>query len=188
MPEGVDEGILRGLYQFRPGPENGGPRVNLIGSGAILRGVIEAQRVLGETYGVSAAVWSATSYKALRYDAMECERWNMLHPLEEPRVPYVTRVLGETGAPTVAASDYMRLVADQVAPYVPGSFVALGTDGFGRSESRANLRRHFEVDTPAVVVAALHQLARAGAVKREVVARAIKDLSVDAEQAFALHV
>jgi pyruvate dehydrogenase E1 component len=186
MPAGVEDGILRGLYRFRAGgaPAAGGSgelRVQLLGSGVILREALRAQELLAERFGVAADVWSATSYQQLRNEALSVERWNRLHPLDTPRVPYVTRVLEGAAGPVIAASDFMKAVPDMVARWVPGSFTPLGTDGFGRSDTRAALRRFFEVDAEHIAVAALAALAREGKVKPETVAGAIKDLGLDPE-------
>ncbi len=179
MPEGVEEGIRRGIYRFSSSAVDG-PRVNLFGSGSILRQAMRAQELLGER-GIAADVWSVTSYSELRRDGIEAERWNILHPGEEPRVPYVAAALGADPAPIVAASDYMRIVADQVSSYIPADMICLGTDGFGRSDTREALRRFFEVDAEAITVAALYQLERQGSIGPEQRAAAIKDLEIDPE-------
>ncbi len=185
--EGVAEGVLRGLYKLRPGPEVRGQKsevskVHLFGSGTILREALRAQGILAERFGIAADVWSATSYKELRRDALTCERWNMLHPTEEPRRSYVERVLaGESGV-FVAASDNMKSLPEMIHRWVPGGIYALGTDGFGRSETRAALRRHFEVDAECITLAALTQLARRGEMPRERVAEAIRTLGIDPEK------
>ena len=184
MPKGVEEGILRGLYKFQAGPARKGQRAHLFGSGPILRSALEAQRILAERYDVSADVWSATSYKLLRTDALRVERWNMLHPTEKPRRSYLESVLeGESGA-FVAVSDYMKIVPDQIAPWVPGGLTTLGTDGFGRSDTREKLRRFFEVDAESTVIATLYALSKQGKIEKEVVGRAIKELGVDPEKSF----
>ncbi len=183
MPEGSTEGILRGLYKLRPasGPVKG-TKVHLFGSGPILMHALRAQELLAEKFGISADVWSATSYKELRRDALEAERWNLLHPLEKPRQSYVERVLaGEKGI-FLAVSDFMRSVPEMISRFVPGGLYPLGTDGFGRSETRSALRRHFEVDAECVTVAALAQLARRGDVKPQAVAEAIKTFGIDPEK------
>ena len=182
MPAGVADGIRRGLYKLAPAPDaEGKPRVHLFGSGPILRSALAAQRLLAER-GVAADVWSVTSYSELRRDALACERWNMLHPGEAERVPYLTRALADEPWPVIAASDYMKAVADQVARFVPAGLTPLGTDGFGRSDTRDALRRFFEVDAAAITVAALHTLARRGAVDAAIVRRTIEELGVDPEQ------
>jgi pyruvate dehydrogenase E1 component len=157
-------------------------KVHLFGSGAILRESMRAQEILAERYGIAADVWSATSYKELRRDALECERWNLLHPTAEPKRSYIERLLeGEEGV-YVAASDYMKSVPEMVSRWVPGGLYPLGTDGFGRSESREALRRHFEVDAECITVAALSQLARRGELKPAQVQKAIKELDIDPEK------
>ena len=183
IPEGAQEGILKGLYKFKVGEQRQGwPRVHLFGSGAILREALRAQTILAGQFGVSADVWSATSYKELRRDALAVERWNMLHPTKRPRKPYVTKLLEKEEGPVVAASDYMKALPDMIAPWTPGGLQALGTDGFGRSDSRAALRRHFEVDAESIAVAALYALLRQGKVKKERVEEAIRALGVDPEK------
>jgi pyruvate dehydrogenase E1 component len=186
-PDGVEEGVLAGLYRFRRSPLEGEhPRAQLLGSGSLLREALRAQELLAEQFGVAADVWSATSYKQLRYEALECERFNLLHPDEEPRVPYVTRNLGAEPGPVIAVSDYMRSVPDQIARWVPQGLFPLGTDGYGRSDTRAALRRFFEVDAELVALAALHQLAQHGTIPREVPAEAIRRLGIDPGKPFAL--
>jgi pyruvate dehydrogenase E1 component len=183
MPAGAEEGIRRGVYKLAPAADPAGkPRVHLFGSGAILREALTAQTLLAER-GVAADVWSATSYTELRRDALACERWNLLHPGEPERVPYITRVLADEPWPVIAATDYMKMVADQIARFVPAGLHPLGTDGFGRSDTRDALRRFFEVDAAAITVAALHQLARRGDLPMDAVRSAIADLRVDPEQA-----
>ena len=157
MPEGVEDGILRGIYLFRKGDQTMRRRVTLLGSGPILLQVLRAQEMLQEKYDVAADVYSVTSYQQLRNDALETERWNRLHPTERPRVPYVAQILGGK-TPIIAASDYMKSVSDQVSRWVGQPFIPLGTDGFGRSDTRASLRRHFEVDAENVTVASLQGL------------------------------
>jgi pyruvate dehydrogenase E1 component len=182
MPPRCDEGIRRGLYKLSAAeaPE-GWPRVHLFGSGAIVREALRAQQLLAERR-VAADVWSVTSYTELRRDALAAERWNLLHPGEPQRVPYVTRVLTGEPWPIVAASDYMKIVADQIARFVPAGLHALGTDGFGRSDTRQALRRFFEVDAETICVAALSRLAGRGAVDVEDVRRAIHDLDLDPDK------
>jgi pyruvate dehydrogenase E1 component len=197
MPEGSAEGILSGMYKFRPSSisspragegkvrgENGGvkSKVHLLGSGAILNETLRAQQLLAEKFEVAADVWSVTSYKKLRRDALECERWNRLHPAAEGKRSYLEKVLANEKGVFIAASDYMKLVPEMIARWVPGGLTPLGTDGFGRSETRQALRRHFEVDAECIAVAALDQLARRGEIKPERVAKAIKELGVDPEK------
>jgi pyruvate dehydrogenase E1 component len=179
MPSGAEEGILRGMYRLAPatGPA-AWPRVHLFGSGAIVREAERARALLAERQ-VAADVWSVTSYGELRREALDVERWNRLHPTEPPRMPYVSRMLAPEPWPIIAASDYMKTVADQIARFVPSTFHPLGTDGFGRSDDRKPLRRFFEVDAESIAVAALSELARAGRVDKNAVARAIRDLGID---------
>jgi pyruvate dehydrogenase E1 component len=182
MPPGVEEGILRGLYKLQPAPDpDVGPRVHLFGSGAILHEVLRAQGLLAER-GVAADVWSVTSYTELRRDALAVARHNMLHPLDEPRVPYIRQVLADEPWPIVAASDYMKIVADQITPFVPAGLHALGTDGFGRSETRESLRRFFEVDAESVCVAALFELAQRRQIDPKQVEQAIDSLGLNADK------
>jgi pyruvate dehydrogenase E1 component len=190
-PEGADEGILKGLYKLRPaagepdrrGREPAGrPRVQLLGSGSLLNEAVRAQGMLAERWGIAADVWSATSYKELRREALEVERWNLLHPGEPARKPYVVELFEGEPGPIVAVSDYMKSVPEQVARWLPGRFYSLGTDGFGRSDTRQALRRFFEVDAESIALAALGRLANCGAVEREVVARAVGELGIDAEK------
>ncbi len=179
MPDGVEDGILRGMYKVRAaGDPSIGPRVHLFGSGAILREALWAQELLAAR-GVAADVWSVTSYLELRRDALAAERQNLLHPDSPPEVPYVTRVLADEPWPVVAASDYMKMVPDQIARFVPAGLHPLGTDGFGRSETREALRRFFEVDAATICVAALHVLAERGEIPRERVVGAIAELGID---------
>jgi pyruvate dehydrogenase E1 component len=183
MPEGCEEGVLRGLYKLRPGTgREGWPKAHLLGSGSLLKDALRAQEILAGEFRVSCDVWSATSYKTVRYEAMECERWNMLHPEEEPRIPYVARLFEEEEGPVVAVSDYMKSVPDQIAPWVPGGMLTLGTDGYGRSDTREALRRHFEIDAESQVVAVLYQLARRGEVSNEDVAEALQKFGIDPEK------
>jgi pyruvate dehydrogenase E1 component len=183
MPDGAKDGILRGLYRYKPAPDgNLTNRVRILASGTAMLAALEAQQLLAENHDTAAEIWSATSYKLLRENALSVERWNRLHPTEVPRAPYISHVLGANGGgPTVAVTDYMKAVPDQVARWVPGSFIPLGTDGYGFSDTRAALRRHFETDAPHIVVAALSGLAQLGDVKGETVAEAIRRYDIDAE-------
>jgi pyruvate dehydrogenase E1 component len=181
MPgEEVREGIVRGLYPVKTVRPDGAKReVQLLGSGVILNEALRAQGILAEKYGVASTVYSATSYQMLRRDAIECERYNRLHPEAPAKVSYVAKVLGKTAGPVVATSDYMRALAEQIAPELDGRLYALGTDGFGRSETRQALRRFFEVDAEHTALAALAALADRGELDRAVVARAVKELGLD---------
>ncbi len=186
MAHGVVEGIIRGMYRYKTlEAENAKPdrRVQLLGSGAILNQVLAAQQMLAEKYGISSDVWSVTSYTELRREAQECTRWNMLHPDQAPRKSYVETITADAKGPFIAASDYVRALPEQISPYVPGGLFALGTDGFGRSETRETLRRFFEVDAQCVVIAALHQLQQRGVVEASLVAQAVKDLGVNPDVA-----
>jgi pyruvate dehydrogenase E1 component len=182
MPAGVEDGILKGLYKFKPGAEDKKIKAHIFGSGTILLSALKAQTILAEKYGVSADVWSATSYKLLRTDALRCQRWNMLHPTETPKKNYVETLLAKEQSAFVAVSDNVRTVPDQIAPWVPGGLFTLGTDGFGRSDTRARLRRFFEVDVESTVIGTLYALAEKNLIGREVVAQAIKDLGVNPEK------
>jgi pyruvate dehydrogenase E1 component len=184
MSAGVEEGILKGLYKFKRGPEGKKHKAQIFGSGTILREALRAQEILSERYDVSADVWSATSYKLLKTDLQRCSRWNMLHPTEPSRKAYLQQVLdGEQGV-FVAVSDNIKMVPDQIAPWVPGGLSTLGTDGFGRSDTRHALRRFFEVDAECTVIATLYALAQRGLIDRQAVALAIKDLGVDPEKLY----
>jgi pyruvate dehydrogenase E1 component len=203
MPEmpsqpGIREGILKGLYRYKASEkQNAKLRAQLLGSGTIMFEVLKAQAILGKNYGVAADVWSVTSYKELYREANDCARWNMLHPTQTAKVPYVTETLqGASGpGPFVAVSDYMKVLPESIAQWVPGKLVALGTDGFGRSENRASLRDFFEVDAKHIVLATLHALAseKSGekpggkkdggeAVSAKLLEKAIRDLGIDPEK------
>ena len=174
--DGVDDGIVRGLYRFAPAPDGPSRRATVLFSGAAYSAAAEAQSLLAEHHDVGVELWSVTSYKALREDALAVERWNRLHPTEPARTAFVTETLGEAEGPFVAVTDFMKIVPEQVARWVPGAFTALGTDGYGRSDTRAALRRHFEVDAAHLVVAVLASLGKA-----EEVAEAITTYGVDPE-------
>nr|BFF00697.1 hypothetical protein GCM10020241_23720 [Streptoalloteichus tenebrarius] len=176
------EGLLRGLYRFRPA-EGSGPRAQLLASGVAMPWALKAQQMLAEEWGVHADVWSATSWGELRREAVECDRHNLLHPQAEQRVPYVTRVLAESHGPVVAVSDWMRAVPDLIRPYVPTDMVTLGTDGFGFSDTRPAARRHFLVDAESITVATLAALARRGEVDRARVVEAAQRYRIDDVQA-----
>jgi pyruvate dehydrogenase E1 component len=182
MPAGVEDGILKGLYKFKSGAEGQKIRAHILGSGPIIQSALRAQEILAERYDVSADVWSATSYKLLRTDALRCQRWNMLHPTQPQKKSYVENLLAKEQGVFVAVSDNVRTVPDQIAPWVPGGLMTLGTDGFGRSDTRARLRRFFEVDAESTVIGTLFALAEKGLVERGIVAKAIKDLDVDPEK------
>ena len=185
MPDGAEQGIVRGMYLLRAGSSGSGdgPRVQLLGSGTILREVMAAAELLESEHGVAADVWSVTSFTELRRDGIEVERWNMLHPTSEPRRAYVTEQLSARSGPVVASTDYIRAFADQIRQWVPGSYRVLGTDGYGRSDRRVALRRFFEVDRHYVTVAALKTLADDGAIEASRVKDAIERYGIDAEAA-----
>ena len=169
-PEHLDvDGLLKGLYRYQESPLESAdaPRAQILASGVAMPWAIEAQRTLADEWGVAADVWSATSWNELRREALGCDEHNLLHPDEEARVPYVTRVLEPSGGPYLAVSDYMRAVPDQIAQWIPGDWASLGTDGFGLSDTRGATRRHFHVDAPSIVVAVLKELSQRGAVKPE---------------------
>jgi len=178
MPEGVEAGILKGMYPLRRGGK-GKVRVNLLGSGTILRESLAAAELLEREFGVPADVFSVTSFSELRREALELERWNLLHPEEEPRRPYVAQCLAGQEGPFIAASDYLRTVPDQIRQWVPGRYLVLGTDGFGRSDSRAALRDFFEVDRRYIALAALRALADEGKLDRAAVRDALQRLQID---------
>ena len=182
MPQGVAEGICKGLYLFNTrNGKPGGAWVELMASGSMVFEAMRAQGMLAEQFGVSSNLWSATSWCLLARDGMAAERWSRLHPAEPPRQPYIRQAMGELRGPIVAASDYVRAVAEQVRPYVGGEMTVLGTDGFGRSDSREALRRFFEVNAEHIVIAALDQLSRRGQFDRDRLPQIIKDFGVDVD-------
>jgi pyruvate dehydrogenase E1 component len=185
MPDNSREGILRGLYRLRPAPkiDNANPtlRAQLFGSGAILNEVVAAQDLL-QKYGVAADVWSVTSYQELYRDGHACERWNMLHPAETPRIPYVRQCLEDAPGVFVAATDYCKVLPDAIDRWMPRRLRSLGTDGFGRSEDRHALRDFFEVDARFVALATLAELHKEGHLDRQVVQQAIKDFGINPEK------
>ena len=179
LPAGVEEDIVRGMYLFQ---EAAGAQVQLLGSGTILREVIAAAELLQQDFGIAANVWSVTSFNELRREGLECSRWNLLHPLEPARVPFLTQKLGSYSRPCVATTDYIRAYAGQIREYVPGRYRCLGTDGFGRSDSRQKLREHFEVNRYYIVVAALKTLADDGVVPAQKVADAIVKYGINPDK------
>ncbi|TDI93728.1 MAG: pyruvate dehydrogenase (acetyl-transferring), homodimeric type [Caldithrix sp.] len=187
MPQGCESGILKGLYKFsekkKTAKHKDFHKAHIFGSGSILREALRAQEILEKKYKVLADVWSATSYKELRRDALEVERWNLLHPTKKPKKSYISQLLEKEEGPFVAVSDYMKIVPEQVNRWVPGGLYSLGTDGFGRSDTRKSLRRFFEVDAECITIAVLNQFAQQGKIKPEVVKKAIDDLGIDAEKA-----
>jgi pyruvate dehydrogenase E1 component len=178
MPAGAEEGIREGMYRFRPAPEKGKHRAHLLASGPLVNEALRAQELL-QRYSVSADVWSVTSFKTLAVRTLEAERWNMWHPEQPARLSYLQRTVQRFDGPCVAVSDYIRLVSQQIAPWIPG-LLALGTDGFGRSDTRQALRRFFEIDAEHLAVAALYALHRQGRIEARIVSHAVKDLKVPA--------
>jgi pyruvate dehydrogenase E1 component len=182
MPTGVEDGILKGMYKFRAAEKKTPLRAQLFGSGAILLETLKAQEILAEKYGVSADVWSVTSYKALYSDGIDAERWNLLHAGEKPRVPYVTECLAHADGVLVAASDYLKALPNLISRWTPRRLASLGTDGFGRSENRASLRDFFEVDSRFITLATLYELFREGKIGSDVVQKAVKDLEINLDK------
>jgi pyruvate dehydrogenase E1 component len=185
IPQGdsVREGILKGMYRFKAAEDcDAALRAQLLGSGAILNEVLAAQKLLAEKYRVAADVWSVTSYKELYVDGHEAERWNLLHPGEEARVPYVRKCMADAPGVFVAASDYVKALPDSIARWFPRRLTSLGTDGFGRSDSRAALRDFFEVDARYITLAVLTALLRENRVEAALVQQAIKDLDINPEK------
>jgi pyruvate dehydrogenase E1 component len=180
MPDGVAEGILKGIYRYKAAESPA--MVQLFGSGPILNEALRAQGILAEKYGVPADVWSVTSYNELRRDALSAERWNRLHPGQPARQPYIQQALAGAAGPIVAATDYMKVVADQVAPWLPGRMETLGTDGFGRSDNREYLRRHFEINAESIAAAALSRLARDRQFPMDRATAAFGELGVNTEK------
>ena len=187
MPQGAEEGILKGLYKLKAASKGKKFKAHIFGSGPLLREALRAQEILAEQFDVAADVWSATSYKLLRGEALRAQRWNMLHPTATPKKSYIESILQDEEGPFVAVSDYMKMVPDQIAPWVPGGLLSLGTDGFGRSDTRANLRRFFEVDAETTAIATLYALYHQGAMAAQAVEQAIKKLGVDPEKPFPFH-
>jgi pyruvate dehydrogenase E1 component len=181
MPKGCEEGILKGMYLLHKGAA-GGNTVQLLGSGAILREVIAAGELLARDFSIPANIWSVTSFNELRREGLAMERWNMLHPESAPRTPWVTRCLADYAGPVVAATDYMKAYADQIRPYVPHRYKVLGTDGFGRSDTREKLRRFFEVNRYYIAVAALKALVDEGRIEDRRVTEAIRKYGIDPEK------
>jgi pyruvate dehydrogenase E1 component len=182
MPAGVEQGIINGLYRLRAAPKGKSHKAHIFSSGPLIRETIKAQEILAAEFDVSADVWSATSYKLLRGEALRLKRWNMLHPTSPQKRSYLENTLHHEEGVFVAVSDYMKMVPDQIAPWVPGGLTSLGTDGFGRSDTRANLRRFFEVDAELTVIATLYALYEKGALAGGKVEEAIKKLSIDPEK------
>jgi len=188
MPEGdgIREGILRGIYKYKSA-ENGPATLQLFGSGPILNEAVKAQQILAEKYSIAADVWSVTSYNELRRDCIDVERHNRLHPAAKERKPFIVETLGNAAGPLIAASDYMKSLPDGLSPWLGTRLVSLGTDGFGRSDNREHLRRHFEVDAPSIVAAALSKLARDGVIQPKIAEKAFADLGLNPEAPNAAH-
>jgi pyruvate dehydrogenase E1 component len=183
MPKDAEEGIIKGMYLFSEGKaEDNAPKVQLLGSGTILREAIAAAELLEKDFGVASDIWSVTSFTELRREGLDCERWNMLHPEAKPRVSYVEQCLSGRSGPVIAATDYMRSFADQVRGFLPKRYKVLGTDGFGRSDTRKKLRQFFEVDRYYIAVAALKALAEEGTIKASVVSKSIKLYNINPDK------
>ncbi len=182
MPAGAEEGIIRGMYRLRRSPREEGPRVQLMGAGAILREVEAAAELLASNYGVAADIWSVTSVNELARDGRACHRWNLLNPEQEPRVPYLAQLLEGADGPAILATDYITPYGEQLRAYMPRPYTVLGTDGFGRSDTRAKLRQFFEVSREFIAFAALGALAAEGAIEPAKVAEARRDLGIDPDK------
>ena len=179
----IRDGVLKGLYRFKAsGKTDAKLHAQLLGSGTIMFEVLKAQQILEEKYGVAADVWSITSYKNLYYDGLEAERWNLLHPGEKPRVPYVSQCLADAPGVLVAASDYLKVLPNSISKWMPRRLMSLGTDGFGRSEGRSSLRDFFEVDARFIVLSTLYELLREGKIEASVIKKAIKDLQINVDK------
>ncbi|MGP1946666.1 MAG: transketolase-like TK C-terminal-containing protein, partial [Arsenophonus sp. ER-LPS3-MAG3] len=180
MPIGVEEGIRKGIYKLDSIKGKKG-KVQLLGSGSMMRHIRKAAKILSSEYNIGSNVYSVTSFTELARDGQDCERWNMLHPSDKPRIPYVAQIMNDL--PTIASTDYMKLFAEQIRSYIPTSdYRVLGTDGFGRSDSRKNLRHHFEVDTPYIVISALGELAKRGEIDVKLVNESIKKYNINPEK------
>jgi pyruvate dehydrogenase E1 component len=182
MPKGVEDGILKGIYLFKQGGKKK-LKVQLLGAGTIFREVIAAAELLSEDFGVDSDLWSVTSFNELRREGLDVERWNMLHPGKTPKISYVEKTLGDHKGPIVAATDYMKIYADQIRNFLPGRrYTVLGTDGFGRSDTRAKLRKHFEVNRYYITVAALKSLVDEKQIPADKVTEAMKKYGIDPEK------
>jgi pyruvate dehydrogenase E1 component len=181
MADGIEDGIVRGLYRFAEAPDGPSRRATILFSGPSWRAAMEARDLLAADHDVAAECWSVTSYKALREDALASERWNRLHPSQPAKTPFITEQLASAEGPFVAVTDFMKALPDQVARWVPGDLTPLGTDGYGRSDTRTALRRHFETDAAHIVVAVLDGLRATGDGKAEEVADAIQRFGIDVE-------
>jgi pyruvate dehydrogenase E1 component len=181
MPKGVEEGVLRGVYKYKAAL-NGKATLQLFGSGPILNEALRAQSILAEKYGVQADVWSVTSYTELRREALAADRWNLLHPAEKEKQPYIVKAVEGSEGPIIAASDYMKIVPDQLSPWLHDRLVSLGTDGFGRSDNREYLRKHFEVNAESIAAAALSRLSRDKKFDAKKAQKALQELSINPEK------
>ena len=184
MPKGVEEGVLKGLYKFKTNDEKLAHKAQIISSGPIIREALRAQEILAEKFNVSADVWSATSYKRLRNEALNVKRHNMLHPQTSPQKSYLEKILENENGTFIAVSDYMRIVPEQIAPWIPGGLTTLGTDGFGRSETRERLRRFFEIDAEFITVATLYSLYERNQLDSQIVEQAIKELDINPDKVY----
>jgi pyruvate dehydrogenase E1 component len=193
MPEGCENGIVRGMYRLQSTQLTSQPNqqtdtqskaqhVQLLGSGAILREVITAAELLQREFSITADIWSVTSFNRLRRDGMEIQRWNMLHPDAKQKISYVEQCLGDAKGPVIAASDYMKIYADQIRPYIKSNYAVLGTDGFGRSDTRKQLRYHFEVNAHYIVIAAIHSLVEEGLLEKPVLVKAMQKYGIDPDK------
>jgi pyruvate dehydrogenase E1 component len=183
-PKGCDEGILKGMYLFKENNNKGKTKVQLLGSGTILREIIAASKILSKDYGIDSDIWSVTSFNELRKDGMETERWNLLNPSEKKKKSYIENCLDKRDGPVIATSDYVRSFSDQIRPYTQKSFYSLGTDGFGRSDTRKNLRKFFEVDKEHIVAYTLSALAMEQLISSKEAEQAIKKFNIDKDKAF----
>ena len=183
-PKGCEDGILKGMYLFKEYNKKGKTKVQLLGSGTILREIISAAKILSEDYGIDSDIWSVTSFNELRRDGMETERWNLLNPNEKSKKSYVQKCLEKKDGPIIAASDYTRSFSDQIRPYTEKPFYSLGTDGYGRSDTRKNLRKFFEVDKEHIVAYTLSALAKEQLIESKKAEKAIKKYKIDKDKSF----
>jgi len=187
MPLGCEEGILKGIYKYQESSRSEKPVVHLLGAGPLIRMSIKAKQILEENYGLSTDVYSVTSYTNLRREALDCERWNLIHPDKTPKVPHISQVFKDAGGTFVAVSDYMKILPDGISKWLPGDVVSLGTDGYGRSETREKLRDFFEVDERYIVLGALRSLALSGQLDMKTVLKAMKDMNINPEKLDPMH-
>ena len=184
MPKGVEEGILKGLYRFKKGVSKKKHKAHIFGSGSLMKEALKAQKILAKNYDVSADVWGATNYKRLRNEALNAERWNRINPDKAPQTSYLEKTLEKEKGVFVAVSDNMKIVSDQINKWVPGGLNSLGTDGYGRSETREHLREFFEVNAQFIVLETLWALHRKGELKKERLKKAINELNIDRKKPF----